>query len=189
MTSPSLPNWGSYDPRRRTSAQAAMQLALSRELVDAAAASIAQPVSRSPWLDMPAGGQPFRYPNAAATTLPAQAAESTVVSFTVPLGRNGVIQRLANQFIGGGFTEGSGGITWRIEVNGVPVSGFHNLLGTNGTMSAPADLTASPIRIHEGDFVALICRNVSVNQAQQPLLGMLGGYFYPLSQEIEDPWL
>lgn len=143
----------------------------------------------SPWIAMPSGGEPFRYPNQAAVSLGAVGSDTVVVSFAVPRGKNGDITIISNQFVGGGWTEGSGGLVWRIDVNGVAVQGYNSILASIGSMSNPADLRLGPIRIRENDFVRLILNNVSVAQASQYLLGQLGGYFYPLTQEPTSTWL
>ena len=173
---------------RLVTAEMALQLALAAE------SRILQPtdivaVQKPPWIDPTAGSQPFR--RQASVALPAIGAEATVVTFPVPAGKFGMIFRLANQFNAAGWTEGTGHLTWRLEIDGVPVPGYHNILASMGSMSNPADLEKEPIRIREGQTVALICANVApgVGVSGQFLLGLLAGYFYPLSAETQSTWL
>jgi hypothetical protein len=144
--------------------------------------------NRAPWLDMPAGAYSFSQSNAAAVALPAIGVEVTVVTFQVPQGMNGVIQKIANQYIGGGWTEGTGDLVWRIEADGVSIRNYNNILGTLGTSAAPGDRTANPIRVYENQTIALIARNVNIGVAGSPLLGLLSGYFYPLTAEDSNTW-
>lgn len=143
----------------------------------------------SPWLMMPSGGEPFRFPNQSSVTLGAIAADTVVVAFNVPRGKNGAITIISNQFVGGGWTEGTGDLVWRIDINGVSCQGYNSILASIGSMSNPADLRFNPIRIRENDFVQLILNNVNVGVAGQMLLGQLGGFFYPLQQEPTSTWL
>ena len=122
---------------------------------------------------------PLHAQTTATVIVPAQGSEVTVVTFTVPRRLNGVIDRLSNQFIGGGWSEGSGSLIWRVEVDSVPVYGFHNMLASIGTMSNPADLGRG-IPVSESQVVSLIARNVSVNVAGQVLLGQFRGNYFPV---------
>lgn len=138
---------------------------------------------------MPSGGEPFRFPNQASVILGAIASDTVVVSFTVPHGKNGAITTISNQFVGGGWTEGTGDLVWRVDVNGVAVQGFNSLISSIGSMSNPADLRFNAIRVRENDFVRLVVNNVAVVVANQYLLGQLGGFFYPLTQEPTSTYL
>ena len=79
----------------------------------------------------------------AYTLLPAIGAEATILSFRVPLGRNGIINKVACNFVGGGWTEGTGDLLWRILVDlGTPP-------GANSYQAIPASLgsPAQPVGI------------------------------------------
>jgi len=138
---------------------------------------------RSPWSETPSGGQPFTQQNVAAVTLPAIGAAATVVTFQVPRRKNGVIEFIANQFVGGGWTEGTGDLIWRITADGVPVQGYDNIIASMGTMANPGWLGTRPIRIYENQVIALVLTNVAVVVAGQPLLGLFRGGFWPIEQE------
>lgn len=148
------------------------------------------PVEQRPWITMPASGQSFRRQNDAQVSIPVFIDEVVVVSFTVPRRKNGVISAVANQAVTGGWNEGTGEMIWRIQADGIPFQGYSNLISSLGSMSAPADLTNNPIRIYQNQLIELILRNLTlVTGGGDPVLGLLGGYFYPIEQEGESSWL
>lgn len=138
----------------------------------------------APWLVMPPDGESYHL--AAGIALPAIGATFTpVVTIKVPSGRNGVLNRIANTFIGGGFNDFSGNIIWQIQRN--PQSGiagaaaaernYQNIQASLGMTNNPAFI--APIRIYENDIIVLAVENVSVVVAGQLIGGLLGGWFYP----------
>jgi hypothetical protein len=133
---------------------------------------------------MPPGGESFEF--AAGIPIPAIGATATVVSFTVPNGRNGMIKRIANILVGGGFNDFSGGVIWQIvqdqNQTGPPiVPNYDNITASLGTVNNPSNIDG--IRIKENQLVALIVKNVSIVVAGQVIGGRLGGYFYPINLE------
>lgn len=135
------------------------------------------------------GAIPFTFLNAANVFLPAAAAEVVVVSFTVPAGRNCDITRMANQLITGGWTQGTGQLSWRIQIDSQAVQGFSNLNSSLGTISLPKDLTEAPIQAKENQLVELILLNNSlVVGGSNPVVGLIGGYFWPVSEEETGAW-
>lgn len=138
---------------------------------------------RPPWSETPSGGQPFTFLNAAAVSLPAIGSSVTVVTFQVPRRKNGVIEFVANQFVGGGWTEGTGDLIWRITADGVPIQGYDAMIASIGSLSNPGWLGSRPIRIYENQVIALVVTNVAVVAAGQPLLGLFRGGFWPIEQE------
>lgn len=146
-------------------------------------------VVETPWINLPAAGQPFVEMNRALVTLPAIGATVTVVTFTVPRRKNGAIEFIGNQFVGGGWTEGTGDLVWQLLADGVPLQGFDSIIASIGTISSPGNLGRSPFRIFENQVIELTLRNVAVAVAGQPLLGILRGKFYPLEQEGADTWV
>lgn len=129
----------------------------------------------APWTAAPDGYQPFD--NAGVAAMPALAANATIVTFLVPLGMDGVITRLGNDFVGIGFQDGVGDIVWRITRDGVAVQGYDSISVRLGTISAPRHLSPG-IRIYSGQVVTMIVNNVT-NVLAGSILGTLGGYFYP----------
>jgi hypothetical protein len=134
---------------------------------------------------MAPGGKPFEFAN--GITIPAIGASATVVQFTVPKGQNGFIRRIANVFVGGGFTDFSGAIIWKIFLNltnGVVAPNFDNIIASLGSVSNPSTLDG--IHVIEGNIVALQVTNVSVVVSGQLIGGRLGGSFHPIPQEPDN---
>jgi hypothetical protein len=133
---------------------------------------------------MPPSGREFRFTNNTPVNLPAIGTSVTVVSFTVEQGYNGIINFFANEFIGGGFQDFAGAITWTLFTDfnvGVVAKGFANVTATYGNAANPAKLNG--IRIKENQLVALVLNNISLVVAGQQLGGLLGGWYYPVSLE------
>src|SRR5579862_232102 len=82
------------------------------------------PIALPPWLFPPPEWTNLDL--SAYVALPAIAAQANVIQFQVPLGQNGVIQKIANNFVGGGWVEGSGAVVWQILVDGAPPPGSAN---------------------------------------------------------------
>lgn len=140
---------------------------------------------------MPPEGNPYR--QVAYVAIPAQGASAIVVQFKVPQGRNGLITQIANVFVGGGFQEGQGLITWQLFLDGSVVPPlvapyFNNIVASLGAVSNPAQL-AGGIAIKENQLVQLVVANASpgVVPAGQLIGGLLGGYFYP--KQLEPPYI
>lgn len=116
--------------------------------------------------------------------MPVPGANAIVVQFTVPKGYNGIINYLANIFVGGGFQDGEGLITWELYLdynNLVPAPNFQKIVASLGSVQNPAKLNG--IRIKENQIVTLVVTNSNpgVNFAGQRIGGLLGGYYYPVA--------
>ena len=146
-------------------------------------------VRRAPWLDLTPGGEAYIFLNPQQIVIGAIASVTTVITFQVPKRKNGNIEWIANQIIGGQGLEGTGLVKWQILLDGVPAKNYDNIPATIGTMSNPADLRESPIRIFENQVVALVLVNIAFNPNQQVLLGMLRGKFWPIEQEGPNTWV
>ncbi len=146
-------------------------------------------VVQTPWINLPAGGQNFLEMNRAQILLPAIGATVTVVTFPVPRRKNGAIEFIGNQFIGGGWVEGTGDLVWQLLADGVPLQGYDSIIASIGTISSPANLGRSPSRIFENQVIELTARNVNIIVAGQVLLGLVRGKFYPLEQEGGNTWV
>lgn len=133
---------------------------------------------------MPPEGVEFR-PHA-YVALPALGASAVVVQFTVPRGYNGIINRLANEFIGGGFQQGQGLINWALYLDYntlVPAPNFQKIVASLGSVNNPTILNG--IRIKESQLVTLLVNNTAggIPVAGQQIGGLLGGYYYPIDLE------
>lgn len=135
-----------------------------------------------PWIYPPAEFQPidlFNYVN-----LPAVGASATIISIQIPTGNNGIITNIGNNFVGGGWTEGTGAVTWQIARDSAPVDGYDNILGSLGLPQSPTR-HPSGFRVFENQLVTFVVSNVSVVLAGQLSGARLLGYYYPI--EYEDP--
>ena len=109
----------------------------------------------------------------------------TILSFQVPVGRNGIIRKVANNFIGGGWTEGTGDVIWQILADGAPPPGatsYNKILGSLGSPASPTEIPG--FRIFENQLITVVAQNVNVVVANQLVGARLVGYLYP--REIED---
>lgn len=140
------------------------------------------------WLYPPVNWENIDVANYA--NLPAIGATATIVSFTVPIGRNGIVNKIANNFVGGGWTEGSGAVIWRILVDGTPPPGatsYDNIVNSLGSPAQPTGIAG--FRIFENQVITVVIQNVSVILAGQLAGARLLGYFYPRHLEEPDIWI
>lgn len=116
--------------------------------------------------------------------LPAIGATATVVSQLIENSYNAIIRAYANNFVGGGWVEGSGSVTWQIAIDSAAVPGYDTILASLGSPANPV-YHPSGIRTMEGQTIVLSVTNVSVVLAGQLVGGRLMGYYYP--KEYDDP--
>ena len=136
---------------------------------------------------------PFTYMGIQGTApaqilLPAVGAVQVVASFTCPRRYNGEIEFVANQYVGAGWTEGSGSIIWQILIDGVPVQGYDAILGSMGSTASPGWLGKGAIQFSENQLIQLRVTNVSIGPAGQILLGLLRGHFEPVDTKRKSAW-
>jgi hypothetical protein len=131
----------------------------------------------------------------AYVTLPAINAEATILKFTVPIGRNGVINKVANNFVGGGWTEGTGDILWRILVDGAPPPAANSYAAIPASLGSPANPTEiSGFRIFENQVISVtifnnpLGPNNGITVAGQLAGARLCGYLYPREMEDGNIW-
>lgn len=129
------------------------------------------------------------FDNAGDIVLPAIGVESTIFTFQVPKGLNGVMKEIANAYIGGGFTDGSGQIIWRILQNNVAMRGKEALINSLGSVAAPSRIGGGGfIRILENDIIAMTVLNTAIVPAGQIIAGRLSGWFYPKDEDPQGIW-
>ena len=128
----------------------------------------------------------------AYTALPAINAEATILSFLVPTGRNGIINKVACNFVGGGWVEGTGDLLWRILVDGAPPPGANSYEAIPASLGSPAQpVGIAGFRIFENQTIKVDIfnngagPNGGVIVAGQLAGARLAGYLYP--RELEDP--
>lgn len=136
-----------------------------------------------PWIYPPAEFQPIET-GPVYINLPAIGVTTNIISIQIPTGNNGIIANVGNNFVGGGWTEGGGAVTWQIARDGAPVDGYDLILGSLGSPSNPTR-HPSGFRVFENQVVTLSVSNVSVVLAGQLSGGRFMGWYYPIA--YEDP--
>lgn len=140
----------------------------------------------APWLTFPPDGESFH--NAGGILIPAIGPGfTTILSITVPRGRNGVLNRLANAFYGV-FQNFSGDLIWRLVRNpGAAIvaaeRNYENITAVLGLTEIPVEI--APIRIFENDVIALQVSNTALPPAGQECGAVLGGWYYPRTWDDE----
>ena len=134
-----------------------------------------------PWIYPPAEFWPID--QSLYVPLPAIGANSTVVTFQVPPGQNGIVLLYGNNFVGGGFQEGTGSVVWQITRDNAAIDGYDNILDSLGSVASPTR-HPSGFRIFENQVISLVVFNVSVVVSGQVIGGRLAGWYYP--KEYED---
>lgn len=119
-----------------------------------------------------------------------------ILSFKVPIGRNGVVNKIANNFVGGGWTAGTGDIIWRILIDGATPPGatsYHQIDDSLGSPAQPVGI--SGFRIFENQTLQLVAlnnpagANGGVIIAGQRVGGRLCGHLFPRDMEYLDLWV
>jgi hypothetical protein len=122
-------------------------------------------------------------------TIPAIGVESTIFSFQVPRGFNGVLKTIGNVFIGGGFNDGSGNIVWRVLQNNQAMRGKEAIINSLGTVQLPSQIGGGGfLRILENDIISMTVLNVAIVVSGQIIAGRLSGWFYPKDEDPSGIW-
>jgi hypothetical protein len=137
------------------------------------------------WLKPSAASEAFDFVNYVA--LPSVGTESVIISFKVPEGRNGIIKRFGNVYVGAGFTEGAGALQWQLLHNNVPIANYQNIPASLGATANPSEVAS--IRIKENELIQLVLNNLSLAVGGAFTGGRLGGWFYPVEEEPDGTWM
>lgn len=124
-----------------------------------------------------------------SVALPAIGAQAVVVQRAIPYGRNSFLWKLAVDYVGGGFTEGQGGILFRVFRNAAltrSLKGFATLTASMGTVNNPVEIP--PAQLYENETLSIVVVNVSIVVAGQRVVGALVGWDYPRSEEVKSRW-
>lgn len=135
-----------------------------------------QAIVRKPWLDPPDSANPFDPTGTVA--LPAVGNEAVILAFTVPTGRDGVINAYSWNFISTGtaFTQGSGDLVAQLRRNGTPVRNYENITTEKGCVQIPR--TIVPLRIYSKDLIELVIIHEANVGLTGNVVGGLTGYDY-----------
>jgi len=133
-------------------------------------------VQYNPWGAYPAGRLPFD--EVASRDLPAVGTGDTpVLTFTVPSGFDGVGMWYSINFLGGGFTEGSGDIVWRILQNGTAMRNFENITSERGSLQIPRFL--ANLQFYGRDIISIVVNHIANVALTGQVVVTMNGYYYP----------
>lgn len=147
-----------------------------------------------PWIYQPTNWENVDQINYAL--VPAIGSTVTIISYVVPPGRNGVINKVACNFVGGGWVEGSGDIIWRILVDGTPPPGatsYDSILASLGSPASPTGIAG--FRFFENQVITFVAfnnpagANGGVIVAGQRVGARFTGWNYPTDIEEDDIWI
>jgi hypothetical protein len=137
-----------------------------------------------PWIYPPSEFEPIET-GPQYISLPAIGATVTIAQVQIPTGHNGIITGVANNFVGGGWTEGTGSVTWQIARDNAPVDGYSGVLGSLGSPANPTRLP-SGFRVFENQIITFTVTNVSIVVAGQLIGARLMGWYYPIEYESQN---
>ena len=105
-----------------------------------------------PWVRMPPQGK--RYSKINSIPLPANdGADHLVTQFLVPLGYDGCIVSVVQNYTGQGFNEGDGTLTWRLRLNERYVKDLGNTKVSIGSMVTPYNINSGQIILQSNQLV------------------------------------
>lgn len=132
-----------------------------------------------PTAQMPVNGQ--RLDEMGNIPLPANNGVDTVVlQYRVPRGYKGIIVSLVNDWTGTTFVDGSGDLTWRLQINQMWVPSLGNVKYQYGSLQNRYAMEGAYIKLVAGDVVTCYV-NHAVGSALTGgnIFAGFGGYIYP----------
>lgn len=112
-------------------------------------------LSDPPWVKQPDQGKRFSRIGSIALP-PFDGLDHQVLNFLVPLGFDGVIVSTVNIYTGMGFAEGSGDLTWRIQINERYVKDYGAITTSIGSLQTPYNINSGAIRLQSRQLVQCI---------------------------------
>jgi len=132
-----------------------------------------------PHMVMPSNAQPFQLIH----TIPLPAAngiDTTVLSFTVPQGFDGVITSITHGYTGTGFVNGSGDLTWRIRVGLRWARDLGNVTVQLGTLETPYQIYRGGILLKDSQRVRYIVNHSTSSSLSGGRIWCAAfGWYYP----------
>lgn len=136
-------------------------------------------VSLFPWNDFPPDGQSYDYSNVVPT--PGVGVETLVLATAVPVGWDGCVLRIANNYLGPAesLDYSIPSLTWRIRIDQRLVAGYNAITTQFGSTQQPRPI--SPILVSSGQVLRYYVLN---SDASIPTLGTFiyanfSGHFWP----------
>ena len=134
-----------------------------------------------PWIKMPLQGKRFSAIKSIALPSPT-GVDVLVGSFLVPTGFDGVGAAVIFNYTGTGFAEGSGDLTWRLQLNQHYVKDYGNVVTQLGSLQTPYNQNSGQILLQANQLVQFWV-NVSVASAGNliggRIISSLWGWYYP----------
>jgi hypothetical protein len=135
----------------------------------------------SPYANMPPGGREIQQMAALPLSSIVFGVDTPVLTFTAPVGYDGIITEVVNFFTGTGFAEGSGGLIWRVKIGNSFARNLGNILFTYGSLQDHFVIPGVGIPIVSGQIFTYYV-NVPVGspvggQTPQIVCGAFGWFF------------
>jgi hypothetical protein len=134
-----------------------------------------------PWIEPPPDARRFQRANAIA--LPAEGVETLIFSETVPIGYDGVITSQTHLFTATGFAEGSGDITWRLQIGRWWVRNCGAITTTLGGFANAYPLEGGGVRLVSGQVIQYWVRlgvgALAILDPAGRLYARIAGWYYP----------
>jgi hypothetical protein len=143
-----------------------------------------------PWQEMPGTGQ--RFQRRASIVRPALPnVETTVLTWRVPPGWDGVIITVTNVFVPiappvGELVDGSGDLTWRLQDNFRYFRDLGNITISLGSLQYPYELDGAGYRIYSNDTIVYTVTMSAAGAAnldpQGRVICAITGWLYPMAE-------
>lgn len=137
-----------------------------------------------PWDFMPSDGRRLNIPK--SVTLPATNVDTTILTYVVPVGYDGIIAQAVFQFTGQGFQQGSGDLIFRVAINDYYAYTYGNMSVSFGSLQNPNPaVEGGGIRIISGQVIQLIVRRPNagldpLTPSTAQVIGAVTGWIYPV---------
>ena len=123
-----------------------------------------------PWVKMPPQGKRFSQIASIALPTSGYGTDQLVLSYRVPLGYDGVINYIVQNYTGQGFAEGGGDLTWRLQLNERWVKNLGNTTTQIGTLTQGPQSPNALIIVQSNQLVQYF-----LNVAASAAADLLGG--------------
>lgn len=146
--------------------------------------------NQPPWVSMPKEGRRFKPISTllVSTAVPFTGLDVTVLTERVPVGYDGVISDIVCNIIApgggaGGFVDGSGDITWRLEADNRFLRDMGNLKVQVGSLTAPSPVSRGMLRVYSHDLLKFVVNfavgaEVRIDPAAF-IVCSITGWYYP----------